>query len=231
MTRPAKCWPCFISILEPFRKGSMIRVIRHFRPQVVKQLRLEFEGCTESPWVVQKDDEGSIVRVSFQPRPSTCSLRTAVMKELCEWWRDTGVFESGIGPKWRGTVPDGWNMCIHSMLPANDHRQNSWRASTFSGWKSHYEHCVPFPPTPKTWQHVWNEDWSEAGILHCGSTKWVKEHQDKTHRNSNCIGGAGGRIAHSRASTAQRGIVIILYVPVLTPAVDVCISPETWNWC
>lgn len=41
-------------------------------------------------------------RVSFSPNLSNPDLRTAAMKELCERWRDAGIFEEQIGPKkWR----------------------------------------------------------------------------------------------------------------------------------
>ena len=73
--------------LDPSSKGPMIG---HLRPQVVEQLHLE---------VVDKDADGLIICVSFQSRLSTSPLQTGVIKELCERWRDTGVFDSSIGPK------------------------------------------------------------------------------------------------------------------------------------
>ena len=72
--------------------------IGHLRPQVVELLLLEHERATESAWAFAKDDEGLIIGVSFQARLSTPTLRTAVMTELCERWRDTGVIASCIGP-------------------------------------------------------------------------------------------------------------------------------------
>jgi len=43
--------------------------------------------------------------VSFASGISTPSVRTEAMKELCERWRDTGLFKDAIGPnKWRGEL-------------------------------------------------------------------------------------------------------------------------------
>ena len=48
---------------------------------------------------------GSATRVSFSQHLWNPALRTAAMKELCERWRDTGLFEEQIGrKKWRNEL-------------------------------------------------------------------------------------------------------------------------------
>ena len=86
--------------LVPFYldRSSKCPPIGRLRPQVVELLLLEHERGTESSWVFTKDDDGLIISVSFHARLSTPTLRTAVMTELCERWRDTGVLDSYIGP-------------------------------------------------------------------------------------------------------------------------------------
>jgi len=53
-------------------------------------------------WNIERHGETQISRITFQPWVDTASKRTAEMKELCERWRDTGLFEDVCGPKkWR----------------------------------------------------------------------------------------------------------------------------------
>lgn len=95
-------------VLVPFTlsPSSTDSVIGYLRPAVVEQLHLEVEREEKSaPWAIQKDGKGSIIRISFQLWLSTPTLRTQAMRELCEKWRDNGIFESSIGPKkWKGEL-------------------------------------------------------------------------------------------------------------------------------
>ena len=66
------------------------------RLDVVDLLRKEKPGT----WVVPDQHVGH--SVSFDTSINTPRKRTAALKELCERWRDTGVFPLSIGPrKWR----------------------------------------------------------------------------------------------------------------------------------
>ncbi|KAH7915873.1 NUDIX hydrolase domain-like protein [Hygrophoropsis aurantiaca] len=77
--------------------------------EIVDLLATENEASirAEKPevWVIhrQDSDTGSRPnRVSFHDTINTPTKRTAIMKELCERWRDTGLFPDIIGPKkWR----------------------------------------------------------------------------------------------------------------------------------
>jgi len=89
-------------------------VIGLLRPVIVEQLKLENErskqlGITEtwalrlevSQYTVSKTGH-SESSVSFRGWLDTPSKRTAVLKELCERWRDTELFPDVCGPtKWR----------------------------------------------------------------------------------------------------------------------------------
>jgi hypothetical protein len=79
-------------------------VVGLIRPAVLNQLRVEIERSepTLCAWEIHDYPKP---RVSFAPEVSTPPARTNVMKELCERWRDTGLFEDTIGPrKWREEV-------------------------------------------------------------------------------------------------------------------------------
>ncbi|THH28634.1 hypothetical protein EUX98_g5550 [Antrodiella citrinella] len=69
------------------------------RPSVVEELKKEGSGS----WVfVEHDDRHSI---AFASHLDTPAKRSAVMKELCERWRDAGVFPEQMGPKkWRAEM-------------------------------------------------------------------------------------------------------------------------------
>ncbi|KAH7921455.1 hypothetical protein BV22DRAFT_729347 [Leucogyrophana mollusca] len=76
--------------------------------EVVQLLKAENEANRASNkteiWVIQQSnaDHSRAKRVSFHASIDTPAERTAVLKELCERWRDTGLFADIIGPKkWR----------------------------------------------------------------------------------------------------------------------------------
>lgn len=82
------------------------------RPVVLRQLRLENERRRQQNlkevWNIPLDftQHGRSVSpsraVSFQNWLDTPSKRTEAMKEMCEAWRDAGLFEDVCGPKkWR----------------------------------------------------------------------------------------------------------------------------------
>jgi hypothetical protein len=82
------------------------------RPLIVDQLRKENEICQSKGlpdvWVIVESSQGAISlkpRICFNSWVDNALKRTAVMKELCERWRDTGLFENVCGPKkWRGEL-------------------------------------------------------------------------------------------------------------------------------
>ncbi|KAF8638680.1 hypothetical protein AX17_002025 [Amanita inopinata Kibby_2008] len=78
-------------------------VIGLLRPAIIQQLELENEQSRQHDlpelWSISEK------RVSFRPWLDTPAKRTAAMKELCERWRDTGLFEDVCGPKkWRSEM-------------------------------------------------------------------------------------------------------------------------------
>ena len=86
-------------VLVPFTlsPSSTDSVIGYLRPAVVEQLHLEVgtRGKECSLGYSEGRQRLSIIRISFQL--SGCplqSLRTQAMRELCEKWRDNGIFES-----------------------------------------------------------------------------------------------------------------------------------------
>ncbi|KAK2460837.1 hypothetical protein APHAL10511_007307 [Amanita phalloides] len=83
--------------------GPKSPVIGLLRPIIVEQLNLENErsrqNFVEELWSI------SDKRVSFSPWFDTPEKRTEAMKELCERWRDTGLFSNVCGPKkWRSEL-------------------------------------------------------------------------------------------------------------------------------
>jgi hypothetical protein len=82
-------------------------IIGLLRPCVIDQLKRENirsrEESVQELWDLSLlSDTSRRPRVSFQSWLDTAALRTARMKELCERWRDTGVFSNVCGPsKWR----------------------------------------------------------------------------------------------------------------------------------
>lgn len=67
------------------------------RPCVIEELEKETSGI----WIFY--EHGGRRYVSLSSTLDTPTKRSAVMKELCERWRDTGIFPGQISPKkWRG---------------------------------------------------------------------------------------------------------------------------------
>ncbi|KAH9474577.1 hypothetical protein JR316_0013039 [Psilocybe cubensis] len=92
-------------------------VIGLLRPTMVEQLQVEnqnsYQNGTEKMWSFRLSPSEHITSRNGVPGPSvsfrnwldTPSKRTAAMKELCERWRDTGLFSNVCGPKkWRNEM-------------------------------------------------------------------------------------------------------------------------------
>ena len=110
---------CNDEILVPFylNESPQSAIIGLLRPAIVNQLRLEnkankHKGLPEI-WALRLDESeyiklrnGSLgPSVSFRNWLDNPSKRTTVMKEVCERWRDTGVFPDVCGPKkWRSEM-------------------------------------------------------------------------------------------------------------------------------
>lgn len=74
------------------------------RPPIVQQLLREIENDKDgSAWELQDHDGKQVI--SFAPHVNTSAARSRVMKELCERWRDEGLWSDVVGPKkWRGEM-------------------------------------------------------------------------------------------------------------------------------
>ncbi|KAF9556827.1 nudix hydrolase 20 [Agrocybe pediades] len=94
-----------------------IPVIGLLRPLLIEQLKKENERSKENGlpelWALRLDPSTHIKlrngtkgpSVSFRDWVDTPTKRTAAMKELCERWRDTGLFSDVCGPKkWRAEL-------------------------------------------------------------------------------------------------------------------------------
>jgi len=102
---PSDAEQLFPFTLAPLPTSPVIGLIR---PAIFAQLRCEVDRSREKQeptvWSIQ-DTELHRPRLSFASGISTPSVRTEAMKELCERWRDTDLFEDVIGPnKWRGEL-------------------------------------------------------------------------------------------------------------------------------
>ncbi|RDX52560.1 hypothetical protein OH76DRAFT_1345277 [Lentinus brumalis] len=73
------------------------------RPEIVAQLRKENESSSAPSWEINNDPERGWV--SFARGIDSPAARSRVMKELCERWRDTGLWPDEISPrKWRAEL-------------------------------------------------------------------------------------------------------------------------------
>jgi hypothetical protein len=105
--------------LVPFHlsESPQSPVIGLLRPVIVEQLKLENERSKQlnnaETWSLRLDVPEQNVSntshsgpsVSFRGWLDTPSKRTAIMKELCERWRDTELFPDVCGPKnWRAEM-------------------------------------------------------------------------------------------------------------------------------
>ncbi|KAJ7748417.1 nudix hydrolase 20 [Mycena metata] len=82
-------------------------VIGLLRPQIIELLRVENSRTeAKSIWVgLEGADVTHARKISFDASLDTHTKRTAVMKEMCERWRDTGILPDIIGPKkWRAEM-------------------------------------------------------------------------------------------------------------------------------
>jgi len=84
--------------LTPDRASPVIGLLR---PSIVEQLtRDNAQGIWEFEYL-----EGDLVSISFAVHITTSAVRTRVMKETCERWRDEGLWADVIGPrKWRNEM-------------------------------------------------------------------------------------------------------------------------------
>ncbi|CDO72107.1 hypothetical protein BN946_scf184962.g50 [Trametes cinnabarina] len=74
------------------------------RPEIVEQLRKEAQSSPSPSWYFGSDEAGK-QWVSFADGIKTPSARSRVMKDLCERWRDTGLWPDEISPrKWRNEL-------------------------------------------------------------------------------------------------------------------------------
>ncbi|KAI0664090.1 NUDIX hydrolase domain-like protein [Cubamyces menziesii] len=78
------------------------------RPEIVDQLRkeaLSSDGSSRPDWFFGHDCKTGREWVSFADGISTPSARSRVMKDLCEHWRDIGLWPEEIGlRKWRNEL-------------------------------------------------------------------------------------------------------------------------------
>jgi len=92
-------------------------IVGLLRPVIIEQLKAENarsrELGKEEAWDIRVDEQEFRVLKSGRVGPSVCfrewidtaSKRVAVMKEVCERWRDTGLFSDVCGPKkWRNEM-------------------------------------------------------------------------------------------------------------------------------
>ncbi|KAI0672346.1 NUDIX hydrolase domain-like protein [Trametes maxima] len=71
------------------------------RPEIVAQLRVEAASSPSPTWAFHQSTAGK-EWVSFGEGVDTPSQRSRVVKEVCERWRDGGLWPDEIGPrKWR----------------------------------------------------------------------------------------------------------------------------------
>ena len=89
-------------LLSPSPSSPAIGLIR---PEVVAQLRAEAQSSSSPSWEFGTSTGGDCTWVSFARGFDTPAARSGVMKELCERWRDTGLWPDVIGPrKWRAEL-------------------------------------------------------------------------------------------------------------------------------
>ena len=84
-------------------------VIGLLRPAILTQLLADFEPSRSPPRLhfthASESESNPVVRVSFAARITSPAARTRAMREICEGWRDRGVFADICGPKkWRGEL-------------------------------------------------------------------------------------------------------------------------------
>ncbi|TBU63613.1 nudix hydrolase 20 [Dichomitus squalens] len=100
-TEPLVPWLLFPSPTSP--------AVGLLRPEIVAQLRSENASSPSPSWHFSDPalEQGTSARgwVSFARGIDTPAARSRVMKELCERWRDTGLWPDEVGPrKWRAEL-------------------------------------------------------------------------------------------------------------------------------
>lgn len=77
-------------------------------PDAVTALRHEIDSTqagSSCAWEYHSSKDDSSSKICFSKDINTPTLRSAVLKELCERWRDAGLFPSQIGAKkWRNEL-------------------------------------------------------------------------------------------------------------------------------
>jgi hypothetical protein len=102
------------------RTNSGRHVVGLLRPAIISLLKNESTGA----WDLSHVSNPDCPYVSFAASIDTHSKCSAVLKELCERWRDQGVFSDIIGPrKWRNEL-----YCIYAD-PFGRHDYPSTNAS------------------------------------------------------------------------------------------------------
>jgi hypothetical protein len=122
-------------------ESPMSPVIGLLRPAIIEQLQSENERSkkigAQELWSLRIDAHEQITlrhgglgpSVSFRDYLDTPSKRTAAMKELCERWRDTGLFSDVCGPKkWRAEMypvyADPFGVHDHPLVAGHEHGLN-----------------------------------------------------------------------------------------------------------
>lgn len=93
-------------------------IIGLLRPVVVDQLVSENKRSRERGEIESWDilyEDGKVTKISFASHLTDDGVRSKVMKELCERWRDGGLFPDIIGPRaWRSEL---YSICIDPLGP------------------------------------------------------------------------------------------------------------------
>ncbi|KAI0752680.1 NUDIX hydrolase domain-like protein [Daedaleopsis nitida] len=89
-------------LLFPTQSSPAVGLLR---PEIVAQLQKESQSSTTPSWEFGVDASGQCQWVSFAFGIKTPAARSRIMKELCERWRDTGLWPDEVGPrKWRAEL-------------------------------------------------------------------------------------------------------------------------------
>lgn len=92
--------------LVPFKTNSRGTIVGLLRDPIVDQLLTENKrNQGRESWSIEYGTTHKVSSISFSPHISDDTTRSTVLKELCERWRDEGLFEDVIGPrKWRSEL-------------------------------------------------------------------------------------------------------------------------------
>ncbi|KAM5545939.1 hypothetical protein V8D89_000065 [Ganoderma adspersum] len=112
-TTPSKSAPGETELLVPWLlfPTPTSPAVGLLRPEIVSQLRAENTTSPSPVWQFSSSSSSDATTsdargwVSFAQGIDTPAARSRVMKELCERWRDTGLWPDEVGPrKWRGEL-------------------------------------------------------------------------------------------------------------------------------